>query len=50
MGRYQNPADFLLKLAQAPELCNYDLDIEKLKVHYTKTQQPMIEAELDKYS
>ena len=46
MKQFQNPADYIIKLVQAPELCNLDLNFDKLLDNYDKIYGPMVIDEI----
>ena len=48
MGKYQNPADYVIKLAQAPELCNIDLSFEYLTEYYNNNIAGNIDKQMQK--
>ena len=48
MGKYQNPADYVIKLAQAPELCNIDLNFEYLIEYYKTNIATNVELRMQK--
>ena len=45
-GKYQNPADTIIKLAQVPELCNMDLSFDILKQYYETKQKETISRQI----
>ena len=48
MGGYQNPADFIIKFAQAPMLYNLDLNLNALSSTYDKEFRLQIDAQIKK--
>ena len=48
IGKYQNPADFIIKLAQVPELCNKNLDNDKLELNYENDIRKEVDAQIEK--
>lgn len=42
MKTFVNPADYIIKLAQAPELCNLDLNSDALVHTYDKQLKPFV--------
>jgi ATP-binding cassette, subfamily G (WHITE), eye pigment precursor transporter len=48
IGKYQNPADYIIKLAQVPELCNPDLDNDKLEQTYESEFRHVIADQIAK--
>lgn len=43
MGQFQNPADYIIKLAQAPHLCNPTLNLATLVATYDRVLRPSID-------
>jgi len=43
MSKFQNPADYIIKMAQVPERCNPDLDLNILVETYISKLRPLIE-------
>ena len=48
MKQFQNPADYIIKLVQAPELCNLDLNFEYLLDIYQKDHAKILSQEMTK--
>jgi hypothetical protein len=48
MPRYQNPPDYLIKMAQCPEKVSATLDLEIMIEKYNHVLRPQIEQELSK--
>ena len=47
VGKYQNPADVVIKLAQVPELCNINIDFESVLKYYETFIKPRINREIN---
>lgn len=43
MGKYQNPADYVIKLGQAPYLCNPVLDLVGMSITYDNILRPHVD-------
>ena len=48
VGKFVNPADYVIKLAQVPELCADQLTNEMLEENYQTKFKPVVEAEIAK--
>lgn len=46
MGRFQNPADYIIKLGQAPFLCRKGLDLAEMSSTYDKILRAQIDMEM----
>ena len=46
MGRFQNPADYIIKLGQAPHLCKPGLDLSQMSACYEKHLRGQIFTEM----
>jgi hypothetical protein len=43
MGKFTNPADYVIKMAQAPQLCNERLNLAGMVNKYHKVMKPKLE-------
>lgn len=49
LGKYQNVADFIIKMAQAPSAVRFNLTIEELKQKYDLSIAPKISRQMEVY-
>ena len=42
LAKFQNVADYIIKMAQAPHLCRFNLSLEDLKQSYDTKLAPKI--------
>jgi hypothetical protein len=49
LGKYQNIADFMIKMAQAPHLVRFNLTFDELRNTYDTSILPKIDRQIDVY-